>query len=105
MMRYISYLLFTYLMVLHTLPSVRAVKLILNYETHNTCKSSEPVNCDKGKVIMNLNFSPLQFVNELNIKSALSITEFQLTKEQSSYEKIFISKFQNSIWHPPKFFI
>ena len=59
----------------------------------------------KGKFIMNLNFSPLQFLNELNIKSTLSISEFQLTKQQSSYEKIFISKFQNSIWHPPKFFI
>lgn len=104
-MRFIIYMLFTYLMVLHSLPSVRAMKLILNSETHSACESFGSAECDKSKFIMSLNFSPLQCIKEFDLKPELFITEFQLTKEQSSYEKIFISKFQNSIWHPPKFFI
>lgn len=104
-MKYSIYILFTYLMVLHTLPSVRAVKVILNSESSSACKSSEQADCDNSKFIMSLNFSPLQFVNVLDLKPELSISEFKLIKEQSCYEKIFISKYQQSIWHPPKFFI
>lgn len=104
-MKYTIYILFTYLMVLHTLPSVRVVKVILNSESSSACKSSEQADCDNSKFIMSLNFSPLQFVNELDLKPELSISEFKFTKEQSCYVKIFISKYQQSIWHPPKFFI
>lgn len=104
-MKYTIYILFTYLMVLHTLPSVRAVKVILNSESSAMCKNSEHSDCEKAKIIMSLNFSPVQCVNELIFKPELLITEFNLIKEQSTYEKIFISKYQQSIWHPPKFFI
>lgn len=101
-MKLVTKVILLYIIVLISLPTIRAVKLTIH---ENACSNVPSEDCDNGKFIMNLNFSPLQFVNEFNIKSALSITEFQLTKEQSSYEKIFISKFQNSIWHPPKFFI
>lgn len=101
-MKLVTKVILLYIIVLISLPTIRAVKLTIH---ESACSNVPSDDCDKGKFIMNLNFSPLQFLNELNIKSALSISEFQLTKQQSSYEKIFISKFQNSIWHPPKFFI
>lgn len=54
---------------------------------------------------MSLNFSPVQFVGELDFKPEITFSEFKIEKEQSNYEKIFISRYQHSIWHPPKFFI
>lgn len=54
---------------------------------------------------MNLNFSPIQFVTEISLKEVLLMPDFYIKKEKSNYEKIFISKYQHSIWHPPKFFI
>lgn len=91
-----------YLIVLIALPTIRVIKLSI-YES--VCDNSIPTECEKGKFIMSLNFSPVQCVSELIFKPELLITEFNLIKEQSTYEKIFISKYQQSIWHPPKFFI
>jgi hypothetical protein len=101
-MKLVIKVILLYLIVLISLPTIRVIKLTLH---ENACINIPSKDCEKGKFIMNLNFSPLQFVNELDLKPELYIIEFKLTKEQSSYEKIFISKFQNSIWHPPKFFI
>ena len=106
-MKWITYILFIYLMALTTLPSVRAIKMFVSQEFQNTCHNAEESNsgCEKGKAIMNLNFSPSQFVTEISLKEIILISDFYTEKEQSSYEKIFISKYQQSIWHPPKFFI
>jgi peroxiredoxin len=106
-MKWITCILFIYLMALTTLPSVRAIKMFVSQEFQNTCHNAEESNsgCEKGKVIMNLNFSPSQFVTEISLKEIILISDFYTEKEQSSYEKIFISKYQQSIWHPPKFFI
>lgn len=103
----ITYILFVYLMALTTLPSVRAMKMFVSQECQNTCHNSEESNsgCEKGKVIMNLNFSPTQFVAEISLKEIILIPDFYTEKEKSNYEKIFIPKYQHSIWHPPKFFI
>jgi len=54
---------------------------------------------------MNLNFNPTQFVAEISLKEIILIPDFYTEKEKSNYEKIFIPKYQHSIWHPPKFFI
>lgn len=92
-------------MTLNTLPSVRAVKMLVSSECGISCHSSESSGCEKGKIIMSLNFSPVQFVAELDFSPEILSPEFNTEKEKSNYEKIFIPKYQHSIWHPPKFFI
>ena len=94
-------------MALTTLPSLRAMKLFVSQECQNTYQNIEETNsgCEKSKVIMNLNFSPTQFVAEISIKEIIFISDFYTDKEKSNYEKIFITKYQHSIWHPPKSFI
>ncbi|EAZ96181.1 hypothetical protein FBBAL38_02140 [Flavobacteria bacterium BAL38] len=89
------------------MPSVRAMKIFSSENCEQTCHNSntESSGCEKGKIIMNLNFSPVQFVAELDFKPEITFSEFKLEKEKSNYEKIFISIYQHSIWHPPKFFI
>ncbi|WP_445718868.1 hypothetical protein [Flavobacterium sp.] len=83
------------------------MKIFSSENCEQTCHNSntESSGCEKGKIIMNLNFSPVQFVAELDFKPEITFSEFKLEKEKSNYEKIFISKYQHSIWHPPKFFI
>lgn len=102
-MKWITCILFIYLMALTTLPSVRAMKMFVSQECHNAEESNS--GCEKGKVIMNLNFNPTQFVAEISLKEIILIPDFYTEKEKSNYEKIFIPKYQHSIWHPPKFFI
>ncbi len=106
-MKSISYILFVYLMTITVLPSVRAIKLFVTQNCETTSHNSQTTSsgCEKGKIIMNLNFSPSQFVAEISLKNIILITEYYSEKEKSNYEKIFIPKYQQSIWHPPKFFI
>ena len=106
-MKFLVHILCFYLLLLVTLPSVRAVKMLASENCEQTCNKSGSASsgCEKGKIIMSLNFSPVQFVAELDFKPEISFPEFKIEKEQSNYEKIFISKYQHSIWHPPKFFI
>lgn len=104
-MKFLTYLLFFYLMTLNTLPSVRAIKMLVSSECGTSCHSSESSGCEKSKIIMGLNFSPIQFVAEISLKEINSTPEFYSEKQKSNYEKIFIPKYQHSIWHPPKFFV
>lgn len=106
-MKFSVHILCVYLLLLVALPSARAMKMLMSENCENTCNKSgsESSGCEKGKIIMSLNFSPVQFVAELDFKPEISFQEFKIEKEQSNYEKIFISKYQHSIWHPPKFFI
>ena len=106
-MKFLVHILSFYLLLLVTLPSVRAMKMLASENCEQTChkSGSESSGCEKGKIIMSLNFSPVQFISEFNFKPEITFPEFQIEKEKSNYEKIFISKYQHSIWHPPKFFI
>ncbi len=106
-MKFLVHILCFYLLLLLTLPSVRAMKIFASENCEQTCHNSntESSGCEKGKVIMNLNFSPTQFVAEISLKEIILIPDFYTEKEKSNYEKIFIPKYQHSIWHPPKFFI
>lgn len=106
-MKFLVHILCFYLLLLVTLPSVRAMKIFASENCEQTCHNTntESSGCEKGKIIMNLNFSPVQFVAELDFKPEITFSEFKLEKEKSNYEKIFISIYQHSIWHPPKFFI
>ena len=94
-------------MALITLPSVRAIKMIVSNHKQTSCNNldSQSSDCEKGNFVMNLNFSPTQFVAEISLKEIILIPDFYTEKEKSNYEKIFIPKYQYSIWHPPKFFI
>lgn len=102
-MKFKVYILFCYLFILTALPSVRAVKLQLANNCEQSCSNSEKSDCENGKFVMSLNFSPVQFVNEFTYTFKEIITDFDLIKETSFYESFFISAFQNTIWHPPKF--
>lgn len=106
-MKFLVHILCVYLLLLVALPSVRAMKMLVSENCEQTChkSGSESSGCEKGKIIMSLNFSPVQFVGELDFQPEITFSEFKIEKEQSNYEKIFISKYQDSIWHPPKFFI
>lgn len=106
-MKFSVHILCVYLLLLVALPSVRAMRMFVSQECKNTCHNAKESNsgCEKGKIIMNLNFSPTQFVAEISLKEIILIPDFYTEKEKSNYEKIFIPKYQHSIWHPPKFFI
>ena len=106
-MKFSVHILCVYLLLLVALPSVRAMKMLVseNCEQTRHNSDSESSGCEKGKIIMSLHFSPVQFVAELDFKPEISFPEFKIEKEKSNYEQIFISKYQHSIWHPPKFSI
>lgn len=92
------------------LPSVRALKMQFGTtceqttcESDTSCDKNSSNGCEKGKFVMSLNFSPVQFVGTQDLSSILFTLDVVSDKKQSSYyEKIFISKYQQAIWHPPK---
>lgn len=106
-MKFSVHILCIYLLLLVALPSVRAIKMLASENCEQTCHNldSESSGCEKGKIIMSLNFSPVQFVAELDFSAEILSPEFNTEKDKSTYEKIFIQKYQHSIWHPPKFFM
>jgi hypothetical protein len=99
------YILFIYLIVLTALPSVRAIKLQFGSNCEQTCDNSEKKECKNSKFVMGLNFSPVQVINEIHYLLKTIIPDFKLKKESSFYEAYFVSIYQNSIWHPPKFLL
>ena len=104
-MKLFTYILFFYLMALITLPSVRAIKMIVSDHKQTSCNNldAQSSDCEKGNFVMNLNFSPTQFVAEISLKEVFYSVDFYTEKQKSNYEKIFIPKYQDSIWHPPKY--
>ncbi len=101
-MKFKVYILFIYLVVLTALPSVRAVKLQFCNNSEQTCNNLEQNNCDAGKFVKSLNFSPLQIMKSYNYNLNFELFDFELKKEISFYDSFFVSNFQNNIWHPPK---
>lgn len=100
-MKYFAYIICIYILALTVLPTVRAIK----HDYIAKCQSSEEKDCEKSKFIMNLNFSPIQFINELSvlIKSSLHLLISNSTVSLE-YNKIFIDNFQNNFWNPPKIY-
>lgn len=99
------YILFIYLVVLTALPSVHAVKLQFGNSNEQTCCDSEQNECENGKFVMSLNFSPLQIIKSCNYNFNLDLFYFELKKETSFYDSFFASNFENNIWHPPKYLL
>ncbi|WP_339887900.1 hypothetical protein [uncultured Flavobacterium sp.] len=104
-MKFKVYILLIYLVALTALPSVRAIKLQLGSNCEQSYNNSEEKECKNGKFVMSLNFSPVQVINEIHYSLKTIITYFDLKKETSFYEAYFISIYQTSIWHPPKFLL
>jgi hypothetical protein len=105
-MKFFAYLLCFYLTILTALPSVRVMKMEFFEKNQSSCKTNNDSqsSCERGNVIMNLNFSPSQCINAQFIPFILVIPLFEpIKKEKSNYEKIFISQYISSIWQPPKF--
>lgn len=100
-MKYFAYIICIYILALTVLPTVRAIK----HDYIAKCQSSKEKSCEKSKFIMNLNFSPIQFINELSvlIKSSLHLLISNSTVNLV-YNKIFIDNFQNYFWKPPKIY-
>ena len=104
-MKFKVYLIIIYLIALTALPSVRAMKLQFAVNNEKSCTTSAPIECEKGKLVMSLNFSPLQFVNEITYTFKSSFIYFDLRKETSFYDSSLISFHQETIWHPPKYVV
>lgn len=88
------------------LPSVRVIKMQLS----ETCKSSSCSKsdfksgggCEKGKIIMSLSFTPVNYLQSKLYKSPLKTVVISSKKDKIYYQENLISKYQNSIWQPPK---
>lgn len=99
-------ILIFYMLALHVLPSVRAMKLVFSNETQTTCNEdfTSKSDCEKGNFIMDLNFSAIQFVAEFSIFKQ-QLNHFYFYKKKSYYKNtIHINKISTAIWHPPKSF-
>lgn len=101
-MKFKVYMLFIYLITLTALPSVRAIKLLFSDNCEQTSNNSEKKECENGKFVMSLNFSPVQMISENHYLLKTMLTYFDLKKETSFYEAYFVLIYQNSVWHPPK---
>ena len=107
-MKLIACLFCFYLLGLTALPSVRAVKIQFYNKYESSCQknnsgSDESSGCEREKVIMGLSFNPVVYETT---KSLMVEKEFVLItrtkKENTIYKNIFISKYNSSIWQPPK---
>ncbi|CAM4257037.1 hypothetical protein [Flavobacterium terrigena] len=104
-MRLFAIIFCFYLTALMALPSVRVIKMQLS----ETCKSSSCDNndfesgcCEKGKIIMSLSFTPVNYLQSKLYKAPVKTVVITSKKEKIYYQENLISKYQNSIWQPPK---
>lgn len=87
------------------LPSVRVLKMQWNESCISSCTISDfdtDKNCEKGKIIMSLNFTPVSYITT-KINTAIPqncVNTYK--KDKIFYHKNLISKYQNTIWQPPK---
>jgi hypothetical protein len=109
-MKIFAYILYFYLTALTVLPSVRAVKMQFSEKCHSTyqndnSKNQEPTGCEKGKIIMNLSFNPVNYITHQfsSINTKIVFIEIE-NKENIIYKEVFISQYKSSIWQPPKIF-
>lgn len=103
-MKFKIYILLLYLVTLTVLPTVRALKVQFSNDCHMTCQKTEDSGCDKGKFVMSLNFSPVQFVKEVSIQPTIYLIPLK-EKVTIFYRNFLVSKYLSNIWHPPKFLL
>ena len=105
-MKIVARIISFYFLVLIAIPTLKVVKKQLDTNCNSCChteKSAEiPRSCAKEKCILNFNFSTGQFIvqqiHDITFNRITEITE----KSRLDYEKVFLSKYQNAIWIPPK---
>lgn len=78
------------------------MKLQFGNNCEQSCDGLEKNNCEKGKFVMSLNFSPLQIVKSFYYTLDLDFLDFKLKEKTSFYKSFMISIYQKSIWNPPK---
>ena len=83
------------------LPSARALKVQFGGECKMSCQKSEDSECENGKFIMSLNFSPVQFVKEIIIYPTVYFIPLK-EKPKTIYRFFLVSNYFSNIWHPPK---
>lgn len=110
-MKFFAYIVCFYVTLLTVLPTVRAIKMHFSEKHETSCHNSNsqqneaPSSCEKGKFIASLNFSPLEIINTLQLQKVVVSQQFEsLKKENLFYKKVFIPKYKNTIWQPPKIF-
>lgn len=106
-MKFFTCIICFYLAVLTVLPSVRAVKMQFAEKCQSSDQLTDPnaetSGCEKGQLVMKLNFSPVQFINTPLVVNTTVIALFEPSEQHNlSYEKVFISTYNNTIWQPPK---
>ena len=109
-MKFFAYIFCFYLFALTTLPSVRAIKMQFSEKFQSSCQKNnsnnqEPAGCEKGKIIMNLSFTPVHFETSQSFSNNSKFAFAEIAIEENiAYKNVFISKYKNSIWQPPKIF-
>lgn len=107
-MKIFASILFVYIMALTALPSVRAIRITFVGKCkaateQKAADTADPAGCQKGKIIMTLNFSPIQYFNAPMVHSEpYSYALASVKKERLTYHKVFIDQYHNQIWQPPK---
>lgn len=107
-MKFIASLFCFYLFALTALPSVRALKMQFSEQCKNSCQkdnssTDEPSGCEKGKIIMSLSFNPVLYeTSKSAVADKLNVFTIRTKKENTIYKNVFISKYNSSIWQPPK---
>ena len=104
-MRMITVLFCFFLFVLMALPSVRVVKIQFSEGCQSSCDKSNFENndgCENGKIIMSLNFTPVSYITTKIYTATPQNFVITYKKEKIFYHKNLISKYQNTIWQPPK---
>ena len=105
-MRLFAIIFCFYLTALMALPSVRVIKMQLS----ETCKSSScnksnfenGGGCEKGKIIMSLSFTPVNYIQSKLYIAPIKTIVITSKRDKIYYKENLISKYQNSIWQPPK---
>ena len=107
-MKFFAHIFCFYLFALTALPSVRAIKMQFSEKCQSSCQKSnsnnqEPSGCEKGKIIMNLSFNPVHFETSKSFSNNSKFAFAEIaTEDNIAYKNVFISKYKNSIWQPPK---
>jgi len=95
-----------YFLFLIAIPTIKVVKSQLGVNCNTTCqkenKNINPKGCQKEKCILNFNFNTGQYIVEQIQSISFNQELGALERKNLSYEKVFLSKCQNTIWHPPK---
>lgn len=99
-----------YLTLITAWPTLRVMKQHFNESCSKSCceRTTKPSSksgnsgCQKEKCIFNLNISIGQYLVQPIESISLNDNRVYVAKKTLEYHKSFISKYNVSIWHPPK---